>query len=181
MVSNMRFITSFFLFVLLGLVSCSSAPASPQVADTPAPEAGSGYEALDGDSCSALADTLANAVGVDVSTGDAPFDDYVNNEGGLGCQAAAVGTGQDFASPAAVVEAVSQALSAQGWAEDAQYAAGGPSGAAAGFSQGNDLCILQVSWEPTADADCPADQPLAACDLSPDQQLYTVDLNCATQ
>jgi hypothetical protein len=49
----------------------------------------------------------------------------------------------------------------------------------AGFRQGNRLYLLQVGWEPSEDANCPSDQPISACDLEPQQHLYTIVLNCA--
>jgi hypothetical protein len=67
----------------------------------------------------------------------------------------------------------------RGWVEDFRCMAGGPTGEGYGFRQANKLCQASVSWEPSEDADCPADQPISACELSPEQQLYTVHLNCA--
>ena len=137
------------------------------------------YEPLPAAACSDLADTLVEATGVAVLKEDAAFEDYVSGASGRGCQATAVGTGADFESPAAVAAGVSDLMVAQGWAEDARYAAGGPMGTAAAFRQDNDLCWLQINWEPSADADCPADQPIAACELTPEQHLYMAVLNCA--
>ncbi len=178
---KIRFIGCLFLFVLPGVLGCSSLPGSPTAEANPTSELSSSFQPLDAETCSELADTLASATGVDVTTDDAPFEDYVSNESGRGCQATAGGTGQDFASPSAVATDVGAAMTAQGWTEDPQYAAGGPTGMSAAYRQDDDLCILQVNWEPSPDANCPDDQPIAACELTPEQQLYTVDLNCATQ
>ncbi|MDX1418247.1 MAG: hypothetical protein R3293_28865, partial [Candidatus Promineifilaceae bacterium] len=137
------------------------------------------YEPLPAAACSYLAYTLVEATGVAVIKEDADFEDYVSGASGRGCQATAVGTGADFESPAAVAASVSDLMVAQGWTKDARYAAGGPMGTAAAFRQDNDLCWLQINWEPSADADCPADQPIAACELTPEQHLYMAVLNCA--
>lgn len=138
-----------------------------------------GYQPLDETACSDMANELAQATGAEVTTENADFDDYVANSSGTGCQATATGTGADFESAEAVVSNVGAALTSQGWEDDAQYAAGGPTGSAAAFRQGDDLCLLRVNWEPSPDANCPSDQPISACGLTPEQQLYTAVLNCA--
>jgi hypothetical protein len=70
-------------------------------------------------------------------------------------------------------------LAAQGWQEDTMYAADGPTGAAGGFRQGDGLCLLAVEWKPSPDANCPSDKPISDCQLKPEQQLYSISLNCA--
>jgi len=36
-------------------------------------------------------------------------------------------------------------------------------------------------WTADASANCPTDQPITACQLTPEQQLYTVTLNCGEE
>jgi len=141
--------------------------------------ASSGYQPLAADTCSEMADILAEATNATVTTENADFDDYVTNSSGSGCQATATGTGADFESVETVAGSIGAALTNQGWAEDGQYTAGGPTGSASAYRLNDALCLVNVSWEPAADAGCPDDQPIAACDLQPEQQLYTAVLNCA--
>lgn len=140
---------------------------------------GGAYLPLDPAACSDLADALSETVGVKAATEQSVFDDYVSNETGTGCQATAAGTGTDFESVPVVASALKEMVEAQGWEEDMQYNAGGPTGTGTAFRLENGLCLLHVGWEPSEDADCPADQPISACKLTPEQQEYTITLNCA--
>jgi hypothetical protein len=66
-----------------------------------------------------------------------------------------------------------------GWGKEPAYAAAGPTGMAAGFSRSNTYGLLQVEWQPAPGVDCPSNQPIAACTLTPEQMLYTITLNLA--
>lgn len=140
---------------------------------------GGSYQPLDSADCTDLADAVAKTVDVEVATDTAAFDDYVTSESGSGCEATATGTGADFESFPRVADALKEMLVTKGWAEDIQYAADGPTSTATGLKSGNRLCLLQVGWKPSEDANCPSDQPISACELAPEQQLYTIVLNCA--
>jgi len=70
-------------------------------------------------------------------------------------------------------------LIAQGWQEEMMYQADGPTGTGTGFQKEGGLCLLTVGWTPSEDAQCPTDQPIYECELTPEQQLYTIVLNCA--
>ena len=140
---------------------------------------GGSYQPLDSAACTDLTDSMSKTIGVEVETDTVAFDDYVTSESGTGCVATATGTGADFESFPKVAGALKEMLVAKGWAEDMQYAADGPTSTAAGFRQEDKLCLLQVGWNPSEDANCPSDQPISACELAPEQQLYTIVLNCA--
>ena len=129
--------------------------------------------------CTQLAQNMAQALNVPVTQGEASISDPVRGETGTGCQATATGTGEQFASPDAVVSTVATMLDAQGWQEDPMLAAGGPTGIGAGFRLDNQVCMAGAIWHPDASANCPDDQPISACEVTPAQQLYTVTLNCA--
>jgi tetratricopeptide (TPR) repeat protein len=122
---------------------------------------------------------MAQTLGVDVATAEAPFQDYVSRKAGTGCQVIATGTGLDFENFMAVADTLREMLRYQGWREDTMYVADGPTGTGTGFQRASELCLLTVGWEPSADANCPQDQPISACQLAPEQQLYTIELNCA--
>jgi hypothetical protein len=130
--------------------------------------------------CDDLANFMAYKLGVEVAAAEASFQDYTGKTG-TGCQATATGTGLDFESFAVVADNLKGMLETRGWQEDSMYAADGPTGTAIGFRKGDGLCLLNVGWEPSGDANCPQDQPISACQLAPEQQLYTIVLNCAQE
>jgi hypothetical protein len=103
----------------------------------------------------------------------------VPGEGGTqpGCQFVLMGNGEVFSDFPTVAREVSVLLQEQGWVEDQAFLADGPTGTATGFRMGDMLALLSVGWEPTADADCPDDQPIVECDFTPAQQLYTIALD----
>jgi putative hemolysin len=126
-----------------------------------------------------LVDAMAQALGMAVTTENVPFLDYISGEIGAGWQATVTGSGLDFENYMLVAETLGEALKQRGWQEDIQYAGGGPTGMLAGYRQANTLCLMLVGWEPAEDAACPTDQPISACELSPEQKLYTIRLTCA--
>jgi Tol biopolymer transport system component/putative hemolysin len=107
-----------------------------------------------------------------------PLDDWVTGATGIGCQATITGTGVQFESPAAVVNALGIMLGEQGWTADPMLVADGPTGTAAGYRKGDQICLIAAAWEPDDSANCPQDQPISACEVTPEQQNYTVTLNC---
>ncbi|MDX1417415.1 MAG: DUF333 domain-containing protein [Candidatus Promineifilaceae bacterium] len=137
------------------------------------------YRPLAADSCNSIASAMGDTLGLDITQQVAEFDDYVNQTSGMGCQAGAQGDGNDFESAPAAADELGSMLAAQGWAVDAQYAADSPTGTARAYSMDGGLCLLNVGWQPAAGADCPDNQPIAACELAPEQQLYTAVINCA--
>jgi Tol biopolymer transport system component len=110
-----------------------------------------------------------------------PLDDPVTNAKGTGCQATVTGTGVQFESPATVVNALGSMLEDQGWTVDPTLVADGPTGTAAGYRKGDQICMAAAIWEPDKSANCPEDQPISACQVKPEQQNYTVTLNCGVE
>ncbi len=110
-----------------------------------------------------------------------PLDDPVTGASGTGCQAAITGTGVQFASPDAPVSALDAMLVEQGWTEDQMLAAGGPTGSGRGYRKGDQICLAAAMWQPDPAANCPQDQPISACQVKPEQQNYTVTLNCGVE
>lgn len=151
------------------------------VTTTATAETAAAWEPLDPEACAALAQEMSKALGVEVTQGNAPVGDPTTGESGMGCQATATGTGEQFASPDAVVASLADMLSAQGWQEDPMLAAGGPTGMGKGFRKDNAMCAAAAQWSPDASANCPTDQPISACDVTPAQQQYTVSLTCGQQ
>jgi hypothetical protein len=154
-------------------------PPTPTPAPTATPEAQGDLQPLDAAACSELADAMAQALGVAVTTAEAPLRDCVSGKAGAGCQATATGTGLDFEHFMVVADTLREIFEQRGWQEDPVCTAAGPTGTGTSFRQGNIFCLLSAGWEPSEDADCPTDQPISACELSPEQKLYTVAFNCA--
>jgi hypothetical protein len=134
---------------------------------------------LDPATCSALAEAMGQAISASVEITQAPIQAFADGKSGTACRLLATGTGVDFASYSAVADAVATMLKGQGWTEDMQYAAGGPTGMGDGYRRDTALCLLSSMWLPSADANCPSDQPISECVLKPEQQLYTITLDCA--
>jgi hypothetical protein len=187
--------TGLALAVLL-LTECGGAPAEPTIEATPilpaatstpatatavptaTAEALSDLQPLSSAECSDLADAMSQTLGIPGETAEAQFQDHVSQRMGTGCQTTITGTGLDFESVQVAVNALRRMIQAQGWYEDFRYGGGGPTGELTGFRQANKLCRLLVGWDPSEDANCPSDQPIYACELSPEQKLYTISLNC---
>lgn len=151
--------------------------ASATTAEAAATAPAGPYMPIPADACQTLKTDAETALKVTFVQSEAPFFDYVSQEGGAGCLLTAQGTGADFESPVAVVNALQAAF--VGWTVDQQYAAGGPTGDAAGMTRDQALMLISAQWTPAPDANCPNDQPIAACKLTPEQQLYTVTVNTA--
>jgi putative hemolysin len=110
-----------------------------------------------------------------------PLDDPVTGASGTGCQATITGTGTRFESPWAVVDELGGMLEEQGWTADPMLGADGPTGTAMGYRKDEQICWAGAMWTPNASANCPEDHPISACELTPEQQLYTVTLNCGVE
>jgi Tol biopolymer transport system component/putative hemolysin len=110
-----------------------------------------------------------------------PLDDPITPASGTGCQATVTGIGVQFESPAAVVSALGSMLEEQGWIVDPMLQADGPTGTGAGYRKGDQICLAGAMWTPDDSANCPKDQPISACDIKPEQQNYTVTLNCGVE
>jgi len=54
---------------------------------------------------------------------------------------------------------------------------GGPTGIGAGYRKDNQISLAAAQWLPDASANCPQDQPISACPVTPAQQNYTITLN----
>lgn len=110
-----------------------------------------------------------------------PLSDPVTGASGSGCQSTITGTGVDFESPSAVVGVLGGMLEEQGWMEDPMGQADGPTGTARLYRKDDHICLAGAVWFPDDSANCPDDQPITTCRLTPEQQNYTVTLNCGVE
>jgi hypothetical protein len=86
-----------------------------------------------------------------------------------------------FESPAAVVGEMGVMLEEEGWTADPLHVADGPSGTSKGYRKGDQICLASAVWQPDESANCPTDQPVSAYPVTPEQQLYTMTLNCGEE
>jgi len=112
---------------------------------------------------------------------NAPFEDYLGGTSGEGCLITVGGTGVDFPNHPDVFAQLKDMLVKIGWTPDLQYDGGGPTGTMGGFRRDSALMLVVVGWEPALDANCPDDQPIMACELTPEQKIYTITLSIAMQ
>lgn len=137
------------------------------------------YEPIDPSLCQMLREEASRALGVDFALQDrAPFLDALAGEAGQGCRLRAFGSGSQFASPQAVVQAL-VGSAGQGWTEQPAYQADGPTGSGAALTRDMGLMLILAEWKPAMGVECPADQPIAACNLTPEQMEYRIQIDVA--
>ncbi len=132
--------------------------------------------------CDGEAQAMAHYLNVlEVTQADTPLADWVTNTSGTGCQATVVGTGVDFKSPLDVYNTLADMLVSESWTEDIKLESGGPTGIGGGYRKDNQICLISALWQPDASANCSKDQPISACLVKPEQQNYTITLNCGVE
>lgn len=128
--------------------------------------------------CAMIQEMATQAVGATFTMeASAPFTNPKTGEAGQGCTLTATGTGVDFADPFSVMTSLINGM--LGWTEDITYQASGPTGGAAAMTRDMALMVIDVGWMPSAEVQCPADQPISACDLKPEQKVYTIRVQTA--
>ena len=159
-----------------------AAGATPAPTPAPTAAAGSTIQPLPVEVCNGQAQAMAHALDVMSATqSDAPISDPVTGASGTGCMATVTGTGEQFSSPDAVVKTLGAMLAEQGWTADPMLAAGGPNAIDEGYRKGDQICWAGARWDPDDSANCPKDQPVSACTVTPAQQNYTITLNCGVE
>jgi hypothetical protein len=122
---------------------------------------------------------VAQTTGMEASLGSEPFVDPITGQTGTACAITVTGTGVDFpAGPDS--SAVMAAMQAEGWTSLTDYAAGGPQTNIVGFDKGDELCVYTEHWQPAPEVQCPQDQPIGACEMKPEQRLWTITMECVT-
>ncbi len=156
--------------------------AVPVASPVPANPAGATIQPLTMEVCDGQAQAMAHFLDVvEVTQSEQPLSDPSSGATGTGCQGTVTGTGVQFPGPDAVVKVLGGMLSEQGWLEDPLLAAGGATGMGAGYRKDDQICIAAAMWQPDASANCLKDQPISACKVTPEQQLYTISLNCGVE
>lgn len=157
----------------------TTAPTQPPAAtSTIASAQGDVYQPVSLEVCQTIQESAVQALGVDfMLEADAPFADPLMGETGRGCILTATGTGVDFSNPIQVVTDLKNVMA--GWEERPEYQADGPTGTASALARDMGLMFISAEWQPGPAVQCPADQPIGACNVPPDQQMYTIEIKVA--
>jgi hypothetical protein len=147
----------------------------PQGVQTPA----GSYQPIDNSVCTSVQKSLQPLYPTaNFTVSIQPFTD-MNGVSGTACVISGNGTGNDFAGgTGAVVGVIGTTL--PGYIQDAMYVASGATGQTSGYRNGNSLAVISVDWQPSPSANCPADQPVSACNVQPVDMLYTVSVSMAS-
>jgi hypothetical protein len=124
--------------------------------------------------CSALHGSIAAALPFRWTMIDEPYTDQFTGMTGMVCHIEADGTGADFGALGIMGVADTLEAALTGWTYDMQRQADGPTGTVRSYTRGTQLLQMTVKWEPSADANCPSDQPITNCVLTAEQVLYTI-------
>lgn len=148
----------------------------------PTGQTGAAIEPLTMELCNGQAQAMSHFLNDMIPTvTEEPLSDPVTGASGTGCQSTITGTGADFESPSTVVGVLGGMLEEQGWTIDPMLQADGPTGTSMGYRKDDQLCLAGAIWFPDESANCPDDQPISTCAVTPEQQLYTVTLNCGVK
>lgn len=154
-------------------------PTSQPTRVETAAAAAEAYEPVSADVCRMLQETASQALSVDFNLEEsAPFEDVLAGESGLGCRLIASGDGNQFSGLQAVMDTLMGSVGA-GWDEQMAYEADGPTGTSRAMARDMALMILAVNWAPAEGVACPNDQPISECSLTPEQKIYTVEIDVA--
>jgi hypothetical protein len=136
------------------------------------------YSPVSTEVCQILQELASQSIGLAFSMDmNGYFADPLTGETGKGCVLTAMATGMKFSDPASVRSVLVNGF--LGWNEQINYQADGPTGASTAMTRDMGLLLIVVEWIPSPDANCPADQPISACNLTPEQKLYTIQISAA--
>ncbi len=145
--------------------------AIPAIGSTP-------YVPVTAQVCQMLQEMANQALSISFSMeANTPFDEFVTGETGLGCTLTFKGSGANLPEEGAIYTNLRNGF--PGFSELPAYQASGPSGEAFALKRDSAVLLILVGWLPDPAANCPADQPSSACDLQPEQKLYTITIQAA--
>lgn len=140
-----------------------------------------GYEPLGEAECRALLEAVAETARTEVALADAPLSS-LPGAGGTACQLTGTANAASSGAWNGTFERLSALLSENGWTNDQQLIqADGPTGSVTGFRKGDAIAVLSTQLTDDTTRQCPQDQPIAACDLPPEKQNYTITIELATR
>lgn len=125
--------------------------------------------------CQTFATQVQGAVGFAAKASEDDFTDLTDRSEGRSCHISASASGQTFTAPADLMTKIAALF--PGWQDDPARADTGPAGAEKGFVSGSRIATVDVSWEPGPGASCSDKEPLSACNIQPQQKLWTVTVD----
>lgn len=147
------------------LAACRPIQAPAATGAPPATPAPLPIESVDAAQCAALQAALSEQLG-----------HALTKQEGAACTLVATGTGEDFGSFVDVAQTIREVFTAEGWTEEEAALADGPTGTATRYFKDTTVAAVSVSWQPSAAANCPTDQPISSCDVAPGQQNFTISI-----
>ncbi|MBV8776306.1 MAG: hypothetical protein JO258_03840 [Alphaproteobacteria bacterium] len=121
--------------------------------------------------CQTLTVKAQDATGFKMTASEDDFTDLTDGAEGRACHIAGSAADQTFAAPAELMAKLVKVFAE--WKEDPARADEGPGGAEKGFVSGNRIATVEVSWEPGPGVVCSDKQPHSACNIRPQQKLWT--------
>jgi hypothetical protein len=149
----------------------------------PPPITASGYQPYDSTSCNSLSEFISfNAKIPGTVTSPVSFNDFVTGQSGQACQITNYANGETLPTGVDFYESARNVFVSQGWLEDINYSAGGPSGLATAYRSGATLCLVSSERKPLDSALCAPGDIFATCweKLTPEQRLYSLTVTCST-
>jgi hypothetical protein len=147
----------------------SSAPVAPSSLS---------YGPVSAEVCQILQELASQSIALSFSMDpNGYFADPLTGETGKACVLTAMATGMQFSDPASVKSNLVNGF--LGWEEQVNYQADGPTSSGTAMTRDMGLMLINVEWIPSPDANCPADQPISACNLAPEQKMYTIQVSAA--
>ena len=128
--------------------------------------------------CQKFAVQLQDATGIPMKAGEDDFSDINNGDDGRSCHIAGSASDKTFDNPDDVMTMIGKVFAE--WHEDPDRADSGPDGADDGYTSGNRLAVVGVSWEPGPGVTCSDKEPLASCKITPQQKLWTATADIMT-
>ncbi len=122
--------------------------------------------------CQTFATQVQGAVGFAAKASEDDFTDLTDRSEGRSCHISASAANQAFAAPADLMTKLATVFG--GWQDDPARGETGPAGAEKGFVSANRIATADVSWEPGPGATCSDKEPLSACNIQPQQKLWSV-------
>lgn len=121
--------------------------------------------------CQKFAAQAQDATGFKMTASEDDFTDLTDGSDGRSCHISGSASNQAFAAPSELIAKIAALFA--GWHEDPARADDAPGGAEKGYVSGNRIATLQVSWEPGSGVTCSDKASLSACNIQPQQKLWT--------
>ena len=145
--------------------------AIPAIGSTP-------YVPLTKEFCQILLENAAKVISRSlVMETSVPFEDYITNEKGFACQISTTGNELELGNSSEIITKLKNAF--LGFEELPAYQASGPTGETIAMNRDSAIVLISANWQPAPGINCPADQPISACILKPEQKIYTLMIQAA--